>query len=203
MEPITVLTDLILTIICLYFFFRLSNKKLKVETRFWKYFFLWISLSTLLGAIAHGLFYYIEGNIHLAVWLLMQVFSGLAVYFAENSTIRYFFSQPRQNALLKIVTTKLLIMLLATFYFQNYSVVIINTAIGFLTILYFKTRHFLNGNSASGFIAGGIILAIFTAVVHGLKWSLSDWFNHNDISHVIMMFSLWSIFLGVVKIQDQ
>lgn len=198
-EPMTVLTDLILFLICLFFTSELhKNTTLKIVNR-WKLFFVFIGISTFLGAVTHGLFHYPEGRIFLSVYLSMHIASGYAVYFAESATIHLFASNKSKALLKKLIVLKLFLMIIATLYFQNFMVVVINTALGFLSIIWFKTIKYFKGHIGSGFISTGIIFAILTGIIHGNKISLHAWLNHNDISHFILMISLSLIFIGVRK----
>ena len=199
LEPMTAITDLILFLICLFFAYELHKNKASKVIVNWKKFFLFMGISTFLGSIAHGLFHYLDGRPFLAVFLSMQVAAGYAIYFAESASINFFASAKNKVILKKVIVLKLFIMIVAVLYFHDFRVVVINTAIGFLTIIWFKIREYFNGNLGSGFIAIGIVMAVFTAFIHGNKFSLHAWMNYNDISHFMLMIGFYLIFIGVRK----
>ena len=55
-EPVTALTDFILTVMCFAFYFQLFSRKKETSIQSWRLFFLFMGISTLLGAITHGWF---------------------------------------------------------------------------------------------------------------------------------------------------
>jgi hypothetical protein len=56
-EPMTSLTDLLLSVSCFYFFFGIQKlNETKVGLEHWQKFFLFLGVSTLLGALAHAIF---------------------------------------------------------------------------------------------------------------------------------------------------
>jgi hypothetical protein len=47
---------------------------------------------------------------------------------------------------------------------------------------------------------GAVLLGVISAVIFSFEWGLSPWFNHNDISHVILSFSAYYMYKGAVLI---
>ena len=61
LEPVTTITDLLVTVVCFYAFFHLrthSHKQTK-HVKFYRYFFLFMGLATLLGGIIGHAFLYL------------------------------------------------------------------------------------------------------------------------------------------------
>ncbi len=48
----------------------------------------------------------------------------------------------------------------------------------------------------------GVGVGILSALIFSFEWGLGPWFNHNDISHVILSFSAFSVYKGAVLIID-
>ena len=73
---------------------------------------------------------------------------------------------------------------------------VLDNAIGLIPVM---VLHFMDSKLAreSKLIAYGILISFLTAFVHGAKLSLHAYFNFNDISHVLIMVSLFVVFLGV------
>ena len=46
----------------------------------------------------------------------------------------------------------------------------------------------------------GVGLGLISAVVFSYQWGLSPWFNHNDISHIILIFSALILYKGATMI---
>lgn len=60
----------------------------------------------------------------------------------------------------------------------------------------------IKGNKASLLILGGIIVNAFTAYIHSNKIYISKWFNHNDISHIILLIGFYLMAKGASKLQE-
>ena len=202
-EPTTAFTDFILAILCLFFYFRFSQSNRETGLFYWKLFFLFMGFSSLIGSIVHAIFEHHQTGAYLTLWLTMQLFSGLSVYTAQLATIQ---SIPNAkiplyrsaNASILICRIQFAVFTIAAFLSQNFLVVVINTTVGFLMVLFI---HALSGkkygNRSAGWIALGITVSFLTAIVYTLKISVNDWFNFKDIAHVIIMISVCFIFYGV------
>ena len=51
-------------------------------------------------------------------------------------------------------------------------------------------------------LMGAVGVGILSAIIFSFEWGLSPWFNHNDISHVILTFSAFSVYKGAVLIME-
>jgi len=201
-EPMTAFTDLVLALLCFVFFYKFSNGH-TMASYFWKLFFLFMACSTLIGGITHAVFEDHQSLQFLFFWLTMQIFSGLSVLFAQLATIHsisieaipIYRSTKKSILLCKI---QFFIFLAAVLFLHNFLVVVVNSTIGFIMVLYV---HALSGskygNRSAAFIALGIFISFLTAIIYTLKISMNDWFNFKDIAHVIMMISVCIIFYGV------
>jgi hypothetical protein len=202
-EPTTALTDFILALLCLLFYFKVTKSRIEKGINNWRLFFLFMGISTLLGGITHAFLENHESAVYLSFWLTMQLASGLSIYFAQLATIRsipnakipLYRSEQKSMLLCRI---QFLVFATLVLIFQNFLVVVINSTLGFLMVLYI---HALSGkkygNRPAGWIAAGITISFLTAIVYSLKISVNDWFNFKDIAHVIMMVSICFIFYGV------
>lgn len=99
-----------------------------------------------------------------------------------------------------------IIFCIATIYFQNFLVVVINSTIGFLLVLYI---HALSGkkygNKSASWIALGITdISFLTAFVYAFEISINaSVLIFKDIAHVIMAISIIFISIGVGKSYSQ
>jgi hypothetical protein len=202
-EPTTALTDFILSVLCVVFFFQFSQSNKEKGLSSWRYFFLFMGISTFLGAITHAVFLSPEQKNYHYFWLSMQLFSGLSVYFAQLATIQSITNSKipiykSEKTSLLICRIQFIVFAIAVLFYQNFLVVVINSTLGFLMVLYI---HALSGkkygNRPAGWIAAGITISFMTAIVYTLKLSFNQWFNFKDIAHVIMMVSICFIFYGV------
>lgn len=196
-EPVTVLTDYMITFLCFMFFFRLKNENKIVSIKYWKCFFLFFGVSTLVGGCSHALFTIHEGFAYKSFWIAMQVLSGFAVFSAQQATYNTVLQNAKNRELWKgSYILQLIIFLAGVFIFQNFLVVVLDNAIGLIPVM---ILHFMDSKNSrqNKLIANGILISFLTAFVHGTKLSLNAYFNFNDISHVLIMISLFVLFLGI------
>jgi hypothetical protein len=193
-EPMTVFTDVIISSLCLLFYFRLKGKDKTLA--FWKIFFLFFGSSTFIGAISHAFFAVHSGTIYKIFWLTMQVTNGMAIYAAESAALQSVLrNSPSRPLFSKLISWQLILFCASVFIVQNFIVVVINTALGLIPVMIFHYKY--ARSNADRLIAHGILISFLTAIVHGTKLSLSAYFNSNDISHVLIMISLYYMYKGI------
>lgn len=198
-EPVTALTDFMITFLCFLFFFCLKNENKIISIKYWKAFFLFFGFSTLVGGCSHALFAIHEGFAYKSFWIAMQVLNGFAVYSTQQATYNTILKNTGSKEIWKkSYIIQLIVFLIAVLVFQNFLVVVLDNAIGLIPVMILHFRDSKNKRE-SRFIANGILISFLTAFVHGAKLSLHAYFNFNDISHVLIMISLSVVFLGVSR----
>lgn len=197
-EPVTILTNVFVSIFCFYAFIKVNRLKTRLSIG-WSYFFLLIGVSSLVGSIAHGAHYQL-GNLFLnTIIFLMNAISLIAIYFcfkAANTYIMLNKPEPKKYATY-IVIVWIIILLGFTLIYNNFLLIKIHAGI---VLTYSIVIHFITyfrKQQGSGWIAFGILVSFFSIAIHSLKLSVSDWFNYKDIAHLIMLASSILIFIGV------
>lgn len=200
-EPTTAISDVAITILCFWIFTSLDKfNQQSTLVKPWQYFFLFMGTSTFLGAIVHGLRFYQTEETRMFTWIVMNIISGTAVFLAQIATLRTHFSNSKYNKLAHvIIATQLIGYYIILIFIKNYNVVKLQVALGMLPIMFLNFYYYSTGQLGSAWIAGGIAVSIISAVVHGLKISFSQWFNYNDISHVVLMVTFSMISYGIGK----
>lgn len=202
-EPVTTLTDLLISAICMYAFVKLQKVSAQHNIHtYLKFYFLSLAIATFLGGIiGHGFFYLFSFAWKLPGWLI----SMFSIALVERATILYgaklikpqiavFFSW------LNIV--ELLLFVTLTFSTLNFFFVEIHTTYGLLIVVnsfsiytYIKTKS--KGSLffiiAVGFSAAGALFFIN-------KWGVGPWLNHFDISHLWLAGSAWFFYKGSILI---
>jgi hypothetical protein len=51
-------------------------------------------------------------------------------------------------------------------------------------------------------LMGAVGVGVLSAIIFSFEWGLSPWFNHNDISHLILSLSAFSLYKGAALIMD-
>lgn len=195
-EPMTVFTDYIIAIIGFTCFFKIPSTGNPVVKN-WRLFFLFLALSTLIGAHSHAFFAVHEGIGYKSIWLPMQLINGFAIYFAQQATLLSVLKNSKHyNAWKWSYVIQLVVYYIVLLIVQKYVVTIIDNALGLIPIM---ILHFTAKEKETYYsrIAYGILISFITAIVHGTKFSLHAYFNYNDIAHVFIMISMIVMYTGV------
>ena len=155
--------------------------------------FLFLSIGTLLGGLlGHGFLHYLSFAYKLPGWLL----SLLSVSFLSVAVVKYARHVLNKNAyhllfgfiVVESITTTLLTTLnLSFFWVSIHSVVLL---IGLSLPLLIRSHLSFAPTRALRFLTIGLALNAVSAVVFAIELSFDVWFNHIDISHVIMAVSI-------------
>lgn len=208
-EPITMLTDVLVTVICWWAFYRLGNIKpssgataenaeKSTILRLIRFYFLTMGMSTLLGGlIGHSFNYALNVYWKIPGWYVSMISVALlerAAIFQAYPLIRP--DLARFFSVLNVV--ELLFFLIMSVVTMNFYFVLAHAAYGILIVtggfrgyVYWRTRH-----EGSRLFLIGILWATFGALFFVNKWALSVWFNHMDIAHVAMGIGCWYFYAG-------
>jgi hypothetical protein len=199
-QPVTFFTDCIITIFCFYFYRQLNSlSNLSTSTINWKRFFLLLGLASIAGGSSHAFFAIHEGVGYKSFWFTMQALNIFSVYCAQQATLNSALQHSDKIHYLKLIyNTQLILFFVAIFIFQNFLVVVIDSAVGLVPVM---VLHFIDAKKVktSAWIACGIFVLFFAAIVNATKFSLSTYFNYLDIAHVLIIINLSLMFIGVKR----
>ena len=172
-EPVTVLTDFIITGLCVYFYFQLNRFPEKdAATKNWKYFYGFMCISSFLGGCSHAFFAVHEGLGYKSFWLGMQVLNVFSIYCMQQSALYSVLEgSPKKQYWKMSYKIQCILSTVAVFIFHNFLVVIINTAVALVPIM---ILHFLAAkqNKDNLWIAYGIAVLFVTAIINGMKLTI-------------------------------
>ncbi|MEM1327955.1 MAG: hypothetical protein AAGI23_18495 [Bacteroidota bacterium] len=214
-EPVTMVTDLVITVVCFYAFSELTKQKegLSKAQNFLRYYFLMMGFATMIGGVfGHGFLYFFGLNWKLPGWLT----SMFAVTLIERASIE----QTRtiiKPQILKVMQIANIIELITfvsltfiTLFFRlleprdSFRFVEMHTAYGLLLIVlplqayvYSQTR-----NPGSRLFLIGIGFVLLTAMVYYFQIAVSPWFNQHDISHLLIAVASWLFYKGTLRLND-
>jgi hypothetical protein len=204
-EPITTATDLILAAVCFYAFYRINQQENTGRIKgYFKYYFLTLGMGALFGGLfGHAFLYTLSPPWKLVSWIFTLA-SVAIIGFALIELSRPLISPAISRTVARI---NLVIMFFALFYtmwtlafsaVKYYTIFGMVVVVGFLSFVVFqKTR-----DRGAIVLIFGIAVGLLSAVVFSYEWGLGPWFNHNDISHVILSFSALSLYKGAVLILE-
>ena len=228
-EPITTLTDLMVSFVCFYAFYKLNKIDVKNKVhQYLTYYFLSMGIATAIGGIVgHGFLYLFD-----AQWkppeqfikVIAKIFgdnllkdianpwklpgwltSMFSIALVERASIEY--ARPLINrkvgtffAWLNII--ELLTFVTITFLTLNFFFVEVHSAYGLLIVVSsFNMAVFIKTRKKGSKL---FLIAVGFSAIGALffmnKWGLSPWFNHFDISHVFMTFSAICFYNGAKEI---
>ncbi len=202
-EPVTMITDLLVSAVCFYAFVKLSRLESENKVHMYlKYYFLTMSIATGIGGLlGHGFLYVFEKNIDITMevspWKLPAwLISMFSIMLIERASIEYarpiinlkigkFFSWLNIFEFLTFVTI--------TFVTLNFFFVQIHAAYGLLVVvtsfnIYVYSREKTKGSKIFLLAVG---FAALSALIFMNKWGICKWFTHFDISHILMTISAW------------
>jgi len=205
-EPVTTLTDLIVSGVCFYAFIKLES--LHTGTNkvhfFLRYYFLSMGIATAIGGIiGHGFYYlFVHDGFKVSPWKLPGwLTSMLSIALVERASIEY------ARKIVKPVVGKifawinvieLLTFMTLTFSHLDFFFVEVHSAYGLLIVVssfnayvYYKTRS--RGSKIFLYAVG---FSAISALFFMNQWSLHTWFNYLDISHCFMAISAYTFYLG-------
>jgi len=203
-EPITTLTDLMVSAVCAYAFIRLHMLSLKTkESRFVKYYFLSMALATALGGLfGHAFLYAFSFAWKLPGWLT-SMFSIALIERAVIEKAKPLISSKLGSFFTRLNLIELTLFVILTFTTLNFFYVEAHSAYGLLFVTagfslftYWKTK-----NEGSKYFLFGVALCAISALFFMNEWSIHTWFNNLDISHTFMAIAAYLFYKGALKFE--
>ncbi|MCB0491626.1 MAG: hypothetical protein KDC93_04340 [Cyclobacteriaceae bacterium] len=205
-EPVNMLTDLIVSAVCLVAYYKLSKKQLTGKTQlYFRWYFLLMGLATLFGGvIGHGFLYAFSFAWKLPGWII----SMFSIALIERSSIEHarpLISPKVGKGFLILNIIELLTVMTITIYTLNFQWVEFHSGYGLLAVVltfhgftYLKTR-----DKGSGTIILGVGIASIAALIFMNEISPNIWFNHIDLSHVIMAIAAQLFYKGALTLNKR
>ncbi len=200
-EPITVLTDVLVAFVCVFAFIKTKNKQSIKGIEMYRWFFLATGISTLVSAIiGHAFLYQWDFNAKIFGWVtgIVSVAFGqyAALYHVKEVIGEKFF-----KVLFWINAFEICLALILVFVIFSFVVVEVHSAVGLvLGVTILEYRHYKKTNSIlSKHMIMGVGIAVLAVLCHVFKLAISVWFNHLDLSHVIIAIAVCIMYIGVAK----
>jgi len=205
-EPITTLTDLLISLICLYAVLSYARYKGKKSNNFIYYqgYFICFSIGMMSAALlGHGLVAYVGTEWKVVGWtisILGYTFLGIASLIQiKLITPKLYFNSIRLLFLLQIAIFLILILNPYTHNFKITQIGSVVSLIGFILPIHIYNYNKTKQNG-SLLIVSSIICGLFPAIIYNTQFSISHWFNYHDISHVLVSINMIIIFMGTKRL---
>lgn len=211
MRPNNLITNLVVGVVgvCLFIWLGKKNTGKDPYLTHWQWFFLLVGLGGATGGVAHALNYDFPQLRHTYIHKVAWTLGGIGLFLGERACISFLPNKSVRSILFKVVFVKLICYIFLLYYsqlylkdvFNHFFIVVTNTALAMLGVI-FSTHvysYLKNNNPGSIYVMAGILPLLLTVVLYVNKISLSIWFDFNDISHLLEIFCIVMVYLGVIK----
>lgn len=202
-EPITTATDLLLAAVCFYAFYRIRRLEYTGKVKwYFKYYFLTLGLGAMFGGLfGHAFLYRLAPQWKLLSWILTMV-SVLLMAHALMEVVKPIIKPGVSRLISRINLLILAVALFATLWTLAFSPVLYYTVFGMIVVVGSLCFYYFQKTGSRGVLVmmGAIGVGLISAVVASFGWGLSPWFNHNDISHVILTVSAFNLYKGAALV---
>lgn len=228
-EPVTTLTDLMVSFVCFYAFYHLNKIDVRNKVHLYlRYYFLSMGIATAIGGIiGHGFIYLFDTqweSPEKLIHILGKIFgrdllkdianpwklpgwltSMFSIALVERASIEY--ARPLINrkvgtffAWLNII--ELTTFVTITFTTLNFFFVEIHSAYGLLVVVSsFNLLVFIRTKKKGSKL---FLIAVGFSAIGALffmnQWGFSPWYNHFDASHTFMTISAFFFYIGAKEI---
>ena len=209
LEPICFFSDLLIAAICFYF----AYKILKMNTKslffyYWRWFFITLGISMILGGFGHLLYNYTGAFGKWFGWL-GSIFSSI---FLEMAFISIYPKTKVKKNLYLISYVKLLLMIVIELLIFSYVDINKNQAIGLIIP---SLNSFIGIGCCAGYLGYyyqkniaenfkyfwiGVLVLVPTIALQLFKINPHQYFDKNDLSHLILILSFILFYQGVKKL---
>jgi len=211
LEPMALITDSIMGLLSIYFAYKIFKIKSDLPFyKYWKLFFLVFGIGAILGGFGHTFYNQFSFYGKIPSWL----FGPISIYLAEKAMILSHWDSQKKKLYLKIANLKMLIVYIAWFTLLfiadedkidtlPFLPIAINTILGLLFFVgYLGFKYTEKFSAKFKYFWLGILIMLPTAFIFLLKVNISQWFDKNDFSHIIMMLGITYLYLGVKGISE-
>jgi len=206
MEPVTVITNLMISVMCFYAFWRMSKDQVMGATLVYlKYYFLFMGIATTWGGfIGHGFLYALDPRWKLVGWIISMIAVGLI----ERSSISYAnrLVSPALGKFFLIANVVELVILMALVVSTvHFKFVEIHSAYGFIIVVcgfhlfvYLKTKDL--GSLQMMWATISLLIAVY---VFNKPVIIHMFFNHRDLAHLFMLGGAYFQYQSYKKLGQQ
>ena len=203
MEPVTVITNLMISAMCFYAFWKMKTDKVVGNTHiFLKYYFLMMGLATTWGGfIGHGFLYAVHPNWKLVGWII----SMLAVGLIERSSISHanrLVSKNLGKFFLLANVVELVVLMAFVISSVHFKYVEIHSAYGFIVVVFgFHLFVFIKTRDLGSLQMIYATIALLCAVyIFNKPIILHTFFNHRDLAHIFMLLGAYFQYQSYLKL---
>ena len=198
-EPMVMLTNMIFLVLTILFAKRLLSFPM-VYAKQMALFILSLGLGMIVGAIGHAVHEQAGKGFFNLILVVMNVFSLFSVFFCFRGCLILTNGRKEPKVWLVLVGIILMVMLVVSVMRADFTIIKImaGSVLIFALIAHYRDWN-KTGRIGNKWVIAGILVSFLSLVAHTLHISLHAWFNHKDLSHVIMIVGIVTIYKGIRK----
>ncbi|HRO76303.1 MAG TPA: hypothetical protein PLP27_09170 [Crocinitomicaceae bacterium] len=197
-EPISLIYNWLVAILCLIWFFKLKPTNESVKN--WRYFFLVFAITGFFAGLAHTFYQYTGIYGKMPHWV-GGIVSG---YFAGKAMLALLNNSEIKKKLLVFLKVKLLVNIALALSFVTFLYVILDSALTYIIFCAGISIYLIKrGEKHLKTFVYAVIISFFGAFGFLFKLDLSLYFNREDFSHLFILISLILFYFGAKEIEKR
>jgi hypothetical protein len=206
-EPMTMLTDYVLALFTLYLAVRLLKLGLSNQQNsilLWGGAFIATALAAVAGGTSHGFALYLGEVAKIAIWKTTVYSIGLASFFMLSGTIIATISTKFGVWLLAATVLKFLVYAVWMVKHNDFRYVIFDYVPAMLGVILLLIYAFFSRKDRSvGWIISGVLVSFAAAGIQQSGFTIHEYFNYNDLYHVVQIGAMFLLFKGACLLKDR
>ena len=198
-EPMALVTNWVIALTALILFFRLGKPQSDFQ-KYWKKFYLFFGLSTFFSGFGHVFFHYLDVFGKYPTWILGLI----AAYHAGKAMISLNILSVKMKSMLNfMVYAKLITFALLALSLKSFIFVMVDAVITYLLFcLGIGIYYWRKGIQSFKYTVIAVLILLPSIFIFTLQYNPHIWFNKDDLSHVLMAFTIIFFYLGVSRLND-
>lgn len=205
MEPVTVVTDFLVAIVCFYAWYKIRKiENISKPQHYAGVFMIMMGIAATLGGIfGHGLIHIVHPYWKIPGWY----FSMFSIAFIERSAIaQASLVMPKKigTFFLRLNVIELLVLCFITLWTIKFMFVEIHSAYGFLIVvlLFHSYNYVKTKDKGSKLMLLNTILLLVAVAIYNIPIIFHTFFNHRDLAHIVMALSIYLIYRATLKLGE-
>ncbi len=205
-EPMTMLSDYVLAALALILarpLLKIGREPGRRPARLWAFALVATAAGAFWGGTSHGFAVQLGETGNAVLWKLTVWSIGGASFFMLSGSIVAALEGRVRRVLLTIVALKFAAYVIWMVFHDRFLFVIIEYAPNMLAVagLHAYARR-VSRDSASGWMIGGVAVSFAAAGIQQSGWVFHEYFNYNDLYHVVQMAALYLFYRGARLLRE-
>lgn len=200
-EPMTLVTDYIIAVMGVFYWKKLvdfKNFQTNLAKNLWAISFLFLGFAAFLGGTHHGFSIYLNPIIDKTVWKITAYSIGVVSFLFVLGTAKAIFDPETARFWGWVAGVKMVAYFAWMISHSDFLYLIIDYLPSMIAVLFFSVISIVKEkNISASWLASGVIVSLIGAGIQVKKFAPHEFFNHNDLYHVVQMGALYLFYRGV------